>query len=155
MPRRTLLGSFSATILALTCSSAIAADLTADPAARAAGVSMPIPAGTPAWIAALKCGDLLTTNDAINWPAMFPFSLWLHGYLTGVASSLPLDNLREKRIDIFNWAAITDVDSGVLTMCTQHKDWPVFEAAVSAAEFYANVVSSGAISLHGSDGRQK
>jgi hypothetical protein len=68
MPRRPLLGPFSATILALTFTSAIAVDLTADPAARAAGVSMPVPAGTPAWIAALKCGDLVTTNDKINWP---------------------------------------------------------------------------------------
>jgi hypothetical protein len=111
------------------------------------------PKEIPDWVAGLKCRDILTEDNEINWATMQPFSLWLHGYLTGFASSLPLDGLPAKTFHLFEWFPLVDFNAGVLTVCNKHKDWDAVEAALDVAALAINSVSKKAIRLRGPNGK--
>ena len=132
---------------------ALATVITSQSARSEDTIIVPTPTETPVWVAGLKCSDLLTEKDEINWAAMQPFSLWLHGYLTGLASALPLDGLSAKTFHLFDWTPIGNVDAGVLAACVKHRDWSAFEAAITMAAFSVNLVSRHLVPLRGSDGK--
>jgi hypothetical protein len=114
---------------------------------------VPSPAATAAWVAKLRCGDLLTPDGKIEWNTMLPFSLWIHGYFTGVASSLPLDRLTAKPFPLFEWTKLEEVSALVLTRCHEHRDLSAVDVVIDAAGFSANMASKRPVKLRGPDGK--
>jgi hypothetical protein len=114
---------------------------------------IPPPTEAAAWVAKLRCGDLLTPDGKIEWNTMLPFSLWIHGYFTGLASSLPLDALSKKPFPLFEWTKLTEVGAAVLTRCQQHRDLSAVDAVIDFGGFSANLASKRPVKLRGPDGK--
>jgi hypothetical protein len=114
---------------------------------------VPAPNDTADWIAQLKCSDLVGEDKQVHWSAMLPFSVWSHGYLTGLASALPLDNVDQKKFHLLSWADLADFDSVVLVRCAKDRAILAADAATDAASVLVTLSSRRFNKLRGSNGK--
>ncbi len=122
--------------------------------ADATAAEIPSPVGTAAWVAGLKCEDLLgDAEGSVNQDNFQPFSLWLHGYITGLASALPLDAM--PKVNIFTWVELTKFDAMVLTNCATNPGTSAVETAVDVAAFLLGPTSKRKTLLRGVDGKRE
>lgn len=113
------------------------------------------PAQFPEWVASLKCRDLLTPTADVNQATFPAFAMWFAGYLSGLGSALPLDNLPANHFDFFRWAGPDQLDAMVLAVCSDpnHLNDSAAETAVDTAAMVANVASHRTVKLRGTDGK--
>lgn len=115
---------------------------------------VPAPKDTADWIAQLKCSDLVGEDKQVHRSAMLPFSVWSHGYLTGLASALPLDNVDQKKFHLLSWADLVEFDSVVLVRCAKDRAILAADAAiVDAASVLVTLSSRRLNKLRGSNGK--
>jgi len=118
-----------------------------------ANVPIPIPTETAQWIKNLKCSDIVGADNRAKMINMLPFSMWLHGYLTGLGSSLPLDHVPAKKFELFSWTSLPELDALVITSCSYNKDNNAFDTAIDIVAMAVNVSSGKIVKLRGADGK--
>jgi hypothetical protein len=114
---------------------------------------IPRPHDVPEWVQSLRCRDLLAGGDQPNWAIVTPFSLWLHGYLSGLGSALPLENLPANSFHFFGWIRLTDFVAHLLTSCSVHLENSAVDTAIDAASTFVNLASRNLVPLRGTDGK--
>jgi len=100
--------------------------------ARAEGGSV---ATDNAWVAFLKCQDLIGRNTlSVNHQTFPIYSMWLRGFIAGV-SSLSATSITEK-------VKFSDLAASVLIYCTTHQKETAVDAAVHVGSLFYNVLNA-------------
>jgi hypothetical protein len=89
------------------------------------------------WMKNLKCSDLVIpgTTD-VNDKNIFPFAMWMRGYMAGISSSL--------RVNLTAHVKTGDFLAIVLSGCSKHPDEGAIETSVGVAEIMINLLDAKA-----------